>query len=144
MVFTIFFQLRPSANGSKPEDAGTIIQIEKLSTSVASVSTIHSTGHYTSATSLPVMVFTHTAPLFLSNIFTWELDRPNCNGLLMFQLCAAEQVNTDHHFSIHVYSKSGLRRTVISLWETEISTEMPPWNGGRSSKPLSERAKYEK
>jgi hypothetical protein len=60
------------------------------------------------------MVLAHMALPFLLNIYKRELDCPNYDSPVMFQLCAAEKVNTDHHFSIQVYFKSGLQDTVIS------------------------------
>jgi hypothetical protein len=84
-----------------------------ISASAASVSTVHSPNHYTSATSLCshpllVMILAQVAPPFLLNIFAQELDYLNHNSPVMFQLCAAEKVNTDHYFTIQVYFKLGL------------------------------------
>jgi hypothetical protein len=82
-------------------------------------STVHSPSHYTSATSLcshhtcsyDIGSDGTTIPL---NIFTRELDCLNYNSPVIFQLCAAEKVNTDHYFTIQVHFKLGLQGTAIS------------------------------
>jgi len=108
-----------SDSGSYPDSAETIIYTHTYQLVLPlyqqyTLLAITQVPPLTALTPLLVMILAQMAPPFLLNIFTWELDYLNYNSSVMFQLCAAKKVNTDHYFTIQVYFKLGLRGTAIS------------------------------